>query len=51
MYITETPFGNLDHTFAFFKEMVLRHAVNVSKKIKLSLLSNFQYLLKNTSFT
>ncbi|XP_060590623.1 cilia- and flagella-associated protein 119-like, partial [Ruditapes philippinarum] len=24
----ETPFGNLDETFSFFKEMVLCHAVN-----------------------
>lgn len=25
---TETPFGNLDQTFAYFKELVLCHAVN-----------------------
>lgn len=27
---SETPFGNVDQTFNYFKEMVLCHAVNVS---------------------
>lgn len=28
----ETPFGNLDQTFSYFKDLLLCHAVNVSDK-------------------
>jgi hypothetical protein len=29
--LPETPFGNLDHTFRYFKELILCHAVSVSE--------------------
>lgn len=30
IFCAETPFGNLEHTFRYFKDLILCHSVNVS---------------------